>query len=95
MAIKSDFTGASQKATALKNATNHLVQPTTVTKDTQTTVAGNANAQEAIAAAQETATQIAQAVALAATNLQSVAKEFEAVDQSITTTLLQPLGGSK
>jgi type VII secretion effector (TIGR04197 family) len=92
MAIKSDFTGASQKATALKSATDKLIQSASITEDTKTTVAGNTNAQEAIATAQETATQIAQAIFLASSNLQSVAKEFEALDQKVALTMMQPFG---
>ncbi|MTD40260.1 TIGR04197 family type VII secretion effector [Erwinia sp. CPCC 100877] len=92
MTIQSDFTGASQKATALKGATDKLIQSASITKDTQTTVAGNTNAQEAITTAQETATKIAQAVFQASSNLQSVAKEFEALDQRVANTMIRGLG---
>ncbi|MGX7203139.1 type VII secretion effector [Enterococcus plantarum] len=93
MAIQSDLAGASQKATALKNATDKLIQQSNINSDTQTTVVGNDNAQEAITTAQETATKIAQAVFLASSNLQSVAKDFEALDQTVANTIFKPLGG--
>jgi type VII secretion effector (TIGR04197 family) len=93
MAIKSDLTGASQKAIALKNATDRLIHQSRISNDTQTTVVGNDNAQEAITTAQETATKIAQAVFLASSNLQSVAKDFEALDQTVAKTIFKPLGG--
>lgn len=93
MAIQSDLAGASQKATALKNATDRLIQQSNINNDTQTTVVGNDNAQEAITAAQETATKIAQAVFLASSNLQSVAKDFEALDQTVANTLFKPIAG--
>lgn len=93
--IKSDFSGASQKATALKTATKELTQTSTITTDNQTTVSGNKNAQEVIQLAQTSAAAIANAVNQAATNLQSVASEFEAVDQQLSTSFSQPLGGLK
>lgn len=93
MAIKSDLAGASQKATTLRSATDRLMQQSSINNDTQTTVVGNDNAQEAITAAQETATKIAQAVFTASNNLQSVAKDFEALDQTVAKTLFKPIGG--
>jgi type VII secretion effector (TIGR04197 family) len=93
MTIQSDLAGASQKATALKNATDTLIQSSSVSEDTQTTVAGNTNAQEVIKLAQETATQIAQAVFFASSNLQSVAKDFEAMDENVANTMFNSLGG--
>lgn len=93
MTIQSDFAGASQKATALKGATDKLIQSSSITKDTQTTVTGNTNAQEAITTAQETAKKIAQAVFQASSNLQSVAKDFEAMDQNVANTMFNSLEG--
>lgn len=93
MGIKSDFTRATQKATALKNATDRLIQQSTITNDTQTTVAGNSNAQEAITTAQETATKTAQAIVIASNNLQSVAEDFQALDANVANTLFKPIGG--
>ncbi|MGX7417537.1 TIGR04197 family type VII secretion effector [Carnobacterium gallinarum] len=91
--IKSDFGGANQKATALKSATDKLVQSTSVTNDTQTTVLGNANAQEVIQQAQETARQVAEAIISASSNLQSVAEGFQELDQQVGQRFLQSLGG--
>lgn len=93
MAIKSDLAGASQKATALRNATDRLIQQSSINNDNRTTVAGNTNAQVAITAAQETATKVAQAVFTASNNLQSVAKDFEVLDQTVAKTLFKPIGG--
>lgn len=93
MTIKSDFGGAQSKATALKNATDSILQSASLTNDTQTTVNGNTNAQEAITAAQETAKQIAAAISLASANIQSVAEDFEALDQSISQTMRASIGG--
>lgn len=90
--LKSDLDKASQKATALKNATDTLIQPVVITADTQTTVAGNTNAQEALKSAQDTAKKIASAVSKASTNIQSVAKEFEALDAKVAQSLPKPLG---
>lgn len=53
--LKSDLGGAIQKATALKNATDNLIQPAVTTADTQTTVAGNTNGQAAIKPVQDKA----------------------------------------
>lgn len=90
--LKSDLGGASQKATALKNATDTLTQPVVTTADTQTTVAGNTNGQAAIKSAQDKAKQLANAVTKASTNIQSVAKEFEALDAKVAQSLPKPLG---
>lgn len=93
MKILSDLAGASQKATALKNAADKLIQQSNINNDTQTTVAGNTNAQEALAAAQETAAKTAQAVFAASNNLQSVAEDFQALDVNVANTMFKPLGG--
>lgn len=84
MTIQSDMGTASQKATALKDATDQLIQQSSVSTDNQTTVAGNAKAQEAITKAQQTATKIAQAIHTASGNIQSVAKDFEAMDNELS-----------
>lgn len=93
MTIKSNLGSASQKATALKNATDQLVQQSSVSTDSQTTVAGNTNAKEAITKAQQTATKIAQAIHTASGNIQSVAKDFEAMDNELSRSF--DLGGGK
>ncbi|KMN45619.1 TIGR04197 family type VII secretion effector [Bacillus sp. LK2] len=93
-AIKSDLSGAQQKATALKSATDMMIQSSSISSeaDTQTTVAGNKNAQEAIQIAQETAKQVALAIATAANNIHSVAENFEAMDQSASQTVFNRMG---
>ncbi|KMN42953.1 TIGR04197 family type VII secretion effector [Bacillus paramycoides] len=93
--IKSDLSGAQQKATALKSATDIMIQSSLISNetDTQTTVAGNANAQEVIQIAQETAKQIALAISTAANNIHSVAENFEAMDQSASQTVFNRIGG--
>lgn len=93
MAIKSDLTGASQKATVLKNATEQLLQTATVTSDTQTTITGNTNAQEAIQSAQNLSKLIAESVSVASQNIQSLAKEFEAFDKQAEIEFSQSIGG--
>ncbi|MBC1358337.1 TIGR04197 family type VII secretion effector [Listeria booriae] len=90
--IQSDLDGASIKATALKNATDSIVASISITTDTQTTVAGNNSAVESIKIAQETAQQIARAVATASSNIQSVASSFEAVDKKVGEGLTQAIG---
>ncbi|KMN42444.1 TIGR04197 family type VII secretion effector [Bacillus sp. LK2] len=92
--IKSDLGRAQQKATALKSATDILIQSSSISNetDTQTTVAGNTNAQEAIQIAQETAKQVALAIATAANNIHSVAGNFEALDQLASQTGFNRMG---
>ncbi|WP_034564834.1 TIGR04197 family type VII secretion effector [Carnobacterium gallinarum] len=91
--LKSDLGGASQKATALKNATDILIQSVVITTDTQTTVAGNTNGQAAIKSAQDKAKQIANAVVKASSNIQSVAKEFEGLDAKVAQSVSKLFGG--
>lgn len=91
--IKSDLSGASLKATALKNATDSISQSALPTTDTQTTVLGNSSALNAIEAAQTTAQQIASAVSLASANIQSVAENFEAMDNQVGKNFRNNSGG--
>lgn len=93
--FQSDLFGAREKATALMTATNTLTQSVSVTKDTQTTVAGNQNAHQAIDLAKNTATGIAQAIVSASNNIKSVAEDFEAMDQQTRSLFTSPLGGIK
>lgn len=81
--IKSNKVVASACATDLANAVDALTNGSTATKDSSTTVAGNQDAHDAIDLAKQTAGQVAAAVQSAAANIQSVADEFEAVDQAI------------
>lgn len=101
MTISSDLGVAQQRATSLSNAVTSISESTLVTKDTQTTVAGNTSASTAIQAASNTATSISSAVELASSNIQSVAHEFEAADQESRRLIMMPpsipspMGGKK
>ncbi|EUJ33007.1 hypothetical protein MFLO_05320 [Listeria floridensis FSL S10-1187] len=81
--ITSDLGQASEKATALQQAVSSLQTTATVSKDEQTTVAGNKNAHEAIQAEADAVMHIAQALTAASANLQSVAQEFAAKDEEL------------
>ncbi|MBC1504085.1 TIGR04197 family type VII secretion effector [Listeria booriae] len=91
--ITSDLGDASVKATALKNATDSIVSYVSITLDTQTTVAGNKSAEESVKIAQDMAQQIASAVSTAASNIQSVASSFEAVDKEAGQGFTTSIGG--
>lgn len=81
--IESDITEAAKKATTLKTATDTLKEEHPVLLDNKTTVSGNKDAKEAIQTAKEMAKQIAEATSVASTQLHSVAKAFEAIDQML------------
>ena len=53
--LQSSKEQAASSATSLKTASNNVSQEITVTKDTQTTVAGNTNAQNSIEVSNQTA----------------------------------------
>ena len=53
--LQSSKEKAASSATSLKTASNNVSQEITVTKDTQTTVAGNTNAQNSIEVSNQTA----------------------------------------
>lgn len=81
--INSNSAVAQAVATSIASSVSSLNQGTTITKDTQTTVAGNSNAQQAITQLTSFNTSLVQAVTQASNNIRSVAAEFEAVDQRI------------
>lgn len=81
--IKSNAAVAQAVATSIASSVSSLNQGTTITKDTQTTVAGNSNAQQAITQLTTFNTSLVQAITQASNNIRSVAAEFEAVDQRI------------
>ncbi|ALS00063.1 hypothetical protein ATZ33_01280 [Enterococcus silesiacus] len=81
--INSNSAVAQAVATSIASSVSSLNQGTTITKDTQTTVAGNSNAQQAITQLTTFNTSLVQAVTQASNNIRSVAAEFEAVDQRI------------
>lgn len=81
--INSNSAVAQAVATSIASSVSFLNQGTTITKDTQTTVAGNSNAQQAITQLTTFNTSLVQAITQASNNIRSVAAEFEAVDQRI------------
>lgn len=81
--INSNSAVAQAVATSIASSVSALNQGTTITKDTQTTVAGNSNAQQAITQLTTFNTSLVQAITQASNNIRSVAVEFEAVDQRI------------
>ncbi|WP_086444794.1 TIGR04197 family type VII secretion effector [Candidatus Enterococcus lemimoniae] len=81
--INSNSAVAQAVATSIASSVSSLNQETTITKDTQTTVAGNSNAQQAITQLTTFNTSLVQAITQASNNIRSVAAEFEAVDQRI------------
>lgn len=81
--ISSNTAVAGQIATRIAGSLDGLNRGGVVIHDTQTTVAGNESAQEAIQAALNAQNKILQTVGQASKNLQSVANEFEAADQKI------------
>lgn len=81
--INSNAAVAQAVATSIASSVSSLNQGTTITKDTQTTVAGNSNAQQAITQLTTFNTSLAKAITQASNNIRSVAAEFEAVDQRI------------
>lgn len=81
--INSNSAVAQAVATSIASSVSSLNQGTTITKDTQTTVAGNSNAQQAITQLTTFNTSLVQAITQASNNIRSVAAEFEAVDQRI------------
>ncbi|MBO0474785.1 hypothetical protein IGL98_002406 [Enterococcus sp. DIV0840] len=81
--INSNSAVAQAVATSIASSVSSLNQGTTITKDTQTTVAGNSNAQQAITQLTTFNTSLVQAITQASNNIRSVAAEFEAVDERI------------
>lgn len=81
--LNSDKQIARQLAIGLMSALDTLNQSSSVTKDTQTTVAGNANAHETSDSMTEIASKITQIVGNASGNIKSVASEFETMDKTI------------
>ncbi|MBP1047561.1 TIGR04197 family type VII secretion effector [Enterococcus sp. BWM-S5] len=70
-------------ATNIFSALDSLNMPASVSKDDNTTVAGNSNAHESIELVKQTVEDITATVGNSANNLKSVASEFEAMDKSI------------
>lgn len=89
------FRNGSTKATAIANALEILSGVSKPSTDTETTVVGNTNAQEAILATISGGKEITSAVLTASKNLQSVAQGFESVDKSVRDSLLGSIGPLK
>jgi hypothetical protein len=65
-------------------ASNGLNDVGTVTKDTETTVAGNANAQSSADTAITNGQKVQQVIQSMCNNIHSVATEFEAMDNALS-----------
>ena len=82
--LQSSREEASGAATDLIVASNGLNDVGTVTKDTETTVAGNANAQSSADTAIATGQKVQQVIQSMCNNIHSVATEFEAMDNALS-----------
>ena len=82
--LQSSKEQASGAATQLMGASNGLNDVGTVTKDTETTVAGNANAQSSADTAITNGQKVQQVIQSMCNNIHSVATEFEAMDNAIS-----------
>ena len=85
--LQSSKEQAASSATSLKTASNNISQEITVTKDTQTTVAGNTNAQNSIEVSNQTASKMSKVIQSMSNNIHSVAVEFQAMDNTLGTQL--------
>lgn len=81
--IQSNSGVAQAVASTIASSLSTLKQGNSISKDTQTTVAGNSNAQQAITLLTTFNTSLVQAVGQASLNIRSIASEFEAVDQKL------------
>lgn len=82
--LQSSREEASGAATQLMGASNGLNDVGTVTKDTETTVAGNKNAQSSADTAVTNGQKVQQVIQNMCKNINSVAAEFEAMDKDIS-----------
>ena len=82
--LQSSREEASGAATQLMGASNGLNDVGTVTKDTETTVAGNANAQSSADTAITNGQKVQQVIQSMCKNIHSVASEFEAMDNALS-----------
>lgn len=81
--IKVDLSGAGKISTGLSVGVNHLRSVSNVVKDNHTTVAGNNEASRVIDQSKMASDEIAKIIADMSKNLNSVTKEFQAVDDKI------------
>ena len=82
--LQSSREEASGAATQLMGASNGLNDVGTVTKDTETTVAGNKNAQSSADTAITNGQKVQQVIQSMCNNIHSVATEFEAMDNALS-----------
>jgi type VII secretion effector (TIGR04197 family) len=96
--IKSNTGTANLIATSIARSLDGLSTGGVITSDTQTTISGNTTAAEAIQAMSDATNSVLQAVGQASINLQSIAADFEAMDQATRAIFTSPLptfsGGS-
>ena len=85
--VQSNKEQAVSSRTSLKNVINNIFQEITVTKDTQTTVAGNTNAQNSIEVSKQTASKMSKVIQSMSNNIHSVAEEFQVMDNTLGTQL--------
>lgn len=80
--IQSDKAVAQTHATTLATASEGLFGQTSVAKDDNTTVQGNSIAKDLIDNLSSVSSEIKSAIQIAGSNLQTVASDFEVVDQA-------------
>ena len=88
--IKVDLSGANKISTGLSVGVNHLRSVSNVVKDNRTTVAGNNEASRVIDQSKMASDEIAKIIADMSKNLNSVTKEFQAVDDKIGNEFIKP-----
>ena len=88
--IKVDLSGAGKISTGLSVGVNHLRSVSNVVKDNHTTVAGNNEASRVIDQSKMASDEIAKIIADMSKNLNSVTKEFQAVDDKIGNEFIKP-----
>ena len=82
--LQSSREEASGAATQLMGASNGLNDAGIVTKDTETTVAGNKNARSSADTAITNGQKVQQVIQNMCKNINSVAAEFEAMDNALS-----------
>lgn len=85
--LKNNIAQASQRATALANATTTISSGYVITKDSQSTIAGNTTASSAIDLAQTTATQMNDVITNMSSNINSLSRAFQVMDQQLSAQL--------
>ncbi|MGT2865690.1 TIGR04197 family type VII secretion effector [Streptococcus fryi] len=85
--LKNNIAQASQRATALANATTTISSGYVITKDSQSTIAGNTTASSAIDLAQTTATVMVEVITAMSNNIQNLSSAFQAMDKQLSVQL--------